>query len=47
MLKVIQKLKIHPKIINIICNIYQNDTTSLYLNNDKLTEINISAGIKQ
>ena len=47
MLEILNKRKIHPKFVNLIANIYQNDETSLFLNNEKLTDIKISSGIRQ
>ena len=47
MLKVLQEYKIHPKLINLIANIYSCDSTRLYLENQFLAEIEISSGIRQ
>lgn len=44
---VLKIYNIHPKIINIIYQIYNNDKTSIYFNNTKQCDINITSGIRQ
>ena len=47
MIKVMEDYKISPKIINLIANIYNGDKTALYLNNEMITEVDITTGIRQ
>ena len=42
-----KKFKIHPHIIDVISKIYQNDSTILYLNNEIVTNVQVSSGIRQ
>jgi hypothetical protein len=41
------KYKIDPQIINVIANIYLNDTSEVYLGDKKIMDINVTSGIKQ
>ena len=43
----LKTLKIDSKIINIIAEIYTGNTTKLFINNDEITELDITSGIKQ
>ena len=43
----LKEYKIHPKIINAIYEIYNGDNTQIYLNKEKLTDMEISSGIRQ
>ena len=45
--KILLEMRLHPKIIEIIAQIYSNDSTSLFLNNHKVADIQISSGIRQ
>ena len=42
-----KKFRIHPLIIDIISEIYQNDRATLYLNNEIMANINVTSGIRQ
>ena len=42
-----KKFRIHPLIIDIINEIYQNDRATLYLNNEIMANINVTSGIRQ
>ena len=46
-IKILKELHVHPKIINLVAKIYSNDSTSLFLNNNKYLDVNISSGIRQ
>ena len=46
-INVMMKYKIHPNIIDYIANIYNNDNTTLYLNNIEQGNIQITSGIRQ
>lgn len=39
--------KVHPKLIDIIANIYQNDSTNITYGDNKEVNLNITSGIKQ
>ena len=43
----INKFRIHPHIIDVISEIDQNDSTTLYLNNEIVTNVQVSSGIRQ
>ena len=47
MLKVLQYFRLHPKIINLVAEIYNKDSTQLFLEKEFLTEIEITSGIRQ
>ena len=47
LIETLKYFKIHPKIINIIADIYSNDSTKLFLNNKEISEVDISSGIRQ
>ena len=47
MIKILQEYKIHPKLVNLIANIYSNDKTKLYIDETFITDIDISSGIRQ
>ena len=38
---------LHSNIIDFIVNIYRQDTTEIYMNNEKQTDIDVSSGIRQ
>ena len=38
MIKVLKEIQIHPKLINLITEIYTNDQTTLYLNKEKVVD---------
>ena len=38
MIKVLKEKQIHPKLINLIAEIYTNDQTTLYLNKEKVVD---------
>ena len=42
-----KKFRIHPLIIDIISEIYQNDEATLYLNNEIMANITVTSGIRQ
>ena len=42
-----KKFRIHPLIIDIISEIYQNDRATLYLNSEIMANINMTSGIRQ
>ena len=44
---VLKKYRIHPLIIDVIANIYTQDKTQLYFNNELQNDINITSGIRQ
>ena len=47
LLEVMKKYKIHTKVIDMIVNIYKNDSTRLIKNNNEIDKIDISSGIRQ
>ena len=47
MIKVLHEFKINPKIVEIVSEIYKNDNTALYLNNEEIINIEITSGIRQ
>ena len=42
-----QEYKIHPKIINIIADTYSHDKISIFLDKNKITDFEITSGIRQ
>ena len=47
LLEVMKKYKIHSKVIDLIINVYKNDTTKLIKNNQTIDDIEIYSGIRQ
>ena len=47
LIETLKELNIDPNIIDIISDIYTGDKTSLYINQEKQTDIDISSGIRQ
>lgn len=47
LIKALMKYNIHPKLINIIANIYSEDATNIYFNGTKQAEMEITNGIRQ
>ena len=47
LIKVMMKYKIHPKLIDLIAEIYTNDKTKMFINNKEICEIEITNGIRQ
>ena len=47
MIKILQEYRVDPMIVNLIKQIYTNDSTTLYLNTQKVIDIEITSGIRQ
>ena len=47
LIQTMMEFKIDAKIINIVAQIYSGDKTNIYLNDEKVTEIEITSGIRQ
>ena len=47
MMKILQEYRVDPMIVNLIKQIYTNDSTTLYLNAQKVIDIEITSGIRQ
>lgn len=47
LIECMKRFRIHPHIIDIVSEIYQNDTTIMYLNNEIQTQMNVTSGIRQ
>ena len=47
LINVLKELFIHPNIVEIIADIYCGDSTDLYLNKEKILNIEISSGVRQ
>ena len=47
LIEALMELNIDANIIEVICDIYSHDTTSLYLNQEKQVDITVSSGIRQ
>ena len=47
LLNILLEFNIHPKLVNFIAKTYSNDRTDLYLNNNLITNIEITSGIRQ
>ena len=47
LLEVMKRYKIHYKVIDLIVNVYKNDTTKLIKNNQTIDDIEIYSGIRQ
>ena len=47
LLEVMKKFKIHPKVIDLIINVYKEDSTALTLNSREIDRLPITSGIRQ
>ena len=47
LIEAMKKYRIHPNVINSVFNIYNGDSTQIYVNEEKITEITITSGIRQ
>ena len=45
MIKILHEFKINQRIIEIVSEIYKNNCTALYLNNEEIINIEITSGI--
>ena len=47
MISILMEYKVEPWIISMIANVYVGDETEIYLNNEKLVDLQIKSGIRQ
>ena len=47
LIDVLKELHIHPNLVELIANVYTQDSTTLFLNKEKITDLEISSGIRQ
>ena len=47
MIKILHEFKINSRIVEIVYEIYKNDSTALYLNNEEIINVEITSGIRQ
>ena len=47
LLNILKKYKIEPRVIDIIYEIYRDDSTKLFINNEECASINVETGIRQ
>ena len=47
LLNILKKYKVEPRVIEIIYEVYRNDTTKLFINNEEHATINLETGIRQ
>ena len=47
LIKILKDCKINSEIIQVICEIYQGDWTELSMNDEAVTRINVTGGVRQ